>query len=236
MRALVLIGVFAALAVAGGSSAQGNPLLLGTVGPGFSIRLTDTTGARATNIPPGTYTIRVTDLSPEHNFHLTGPGVDMTTQVDATGTAVWTVTFQVGTYHYECDAHPLTMKSDVTVSTGAPPVSTNPPSPPTTSPGPIPPPPVKRPVLLRATVGPGARITLTKAGVRVRALTAGPAVITVNDLSTKDNFHLIGPGVNRLTSKAAKVKVTWRATLRPGIYRYRSDASIALKGLFAVRR
>jgi plastocyanin len=228
MRALLLIAAFATLALAGGAAAE-NPTLLATVGPGFSIRLTDASGARAVQVVPGTYTINVSDLSSEHNFHITGPGVDQTTTVDGTGTATWTVTFQEGTYHYECDAHPTTMKGDLIVSATAPP-----PAPTTTTTLPPAPPPV-RPVLLRAKVGPGATISLTRAGVRVRALAAGPAVIAVMDLSAKDNFHLIGPGVNRQTSKAARAKVSWRVRLRAGIYRYRSDASAALKGSFTVR-
>jgi hypothetical protein len=123
------------------------------------------------------------------------------------------------------------MKGDLIVSATAPP-----PAPTTTTTTTLPPaPPPVRPVLLRAKVGPGATISLTRAGVRVRALAAGPAVIAVMDLSAKDNFHLIGPGVNRQTSKAARAKVSWRVRLRAGIYRYRSDASAALKGSFTVR-
>ena len=233
MRVLLLIGVFAALVLGGGASAMENPTLLGTVGPGFSITLRDTGGNRVTSMPPGTYSVHVNDLGTEHNFHITGPGVDMATTIEGTGTAVWTLTFQVGTYHYECDAHPTIMKGDVTVSNDAPPVSTTPaPLPPAPPP---PPPPVKRPVLLKATVGPGATISLKRGVARVRVLTAGPAVIAVVDLSTKDNFHLTGPGVNRLTSKRARVKLSWRVSLKAGVYRYRSDATPTLKGSFTVR-
>jgi plastocyanin len=57
-------------------------------------------------IPPGTYTIRVVDDAVTHNFHLTGPGVDMTTPVDEMQTSTWTVTFQPGsTYRFQCDIH-----------------------------------------------------------------------------------------------------------------------------------
>ena len=232
MRALLLIAAFATLALAGGAAAD-NPTLLATVGPGFSIKLTDASGTRAVQVVPGTYTINVSDLSAEHNFHITGPGVDQTTTVDGTGTATWTVTFQEGTYHYECDAHPTTMKGNLIVSATAPP----PPATTTTTTTTLPPapPPPARPVLLRAKVGPGATISLTRAGVRVRALAAGPAVIAVMDFSARDNFHLVGPGVNRQTPKASRVKVSWRVRLRVGIYRYRSDASAALKGSFTVR-
>ena len=63
--------------------------------------------ARTTpTIPAGTYTIRVIDDTAEHNFHLSGPGVDMATSTDNTASPTWTVTFQSGaTYKYECDTH-----------------------------------------------------------------------------------------------------------------------------------
>jgi hypothetical protein len=38
--------------------------------------------------------------------------------------------------------------------------------------------------------------------------------------------------VNRMTSRAGKVKVSWRLTLRRGLYVYRSDASPRLRGSF----
>jgi hypothetical protein len=58
-------------------------------------------------IPPGTYTIRVNDDAQEHNFHITGPGVDQSTDVGGYGSPTWTVTFQPGqTYRFLCDAHP----------------------------------------------------------------------------------------------------------------------------------
>jgi hypothetical protein len=68
----------------------------------------------------------------------------------------------------------------------------------------------------------------------VTALKAGPAVLTVRDRSAKDNFHLTGPGVNRSTSRAGTPTLTWRLTLRRGLYVYRSDASPRLRGSFRV--
>ena len=57
-------------------------------------------------IPPGTYTIRVVDDATEHNFHLSGPGVDMATATGATSSPTWTVTLQPGsTYRFQCDTH-----------------------------------------------------------------------------------------------------------------------------------
>jgi hypothetical protein len=215
MRALLLIPALAVLLLAGSAAAE-SPTLHGTVGPGFAIRLTDAAGNPVRHLDVGTYTVEIQDLSAEHNFHLTGPGVDQATAVEDTGTVTWTVTLGDARYHFQCDAHPTLMKGDVYVGTATPP----------------PPPP--KPVLLRATVGPGATISLTKAGVRVRVLAPGPAVIAVRALSVKDNFHLIGPGVNRLTSKAARATLSWRVSLRAGTYRYRSDASPTLKGSFTV--
>jgi len=58
-------------------------------------------------IPPGTYTIRVIDDADLHNFHLDGPGVDMTTSVEGLSSPTWTVTFQpAGNYRFQCDVHP----------------------------------------------------------------------------------------------------------------------------------
>ena len=57
-------------------------------------------------IPPGTYTIRVVDDATEHNFHLSGPGVDQATGTGDTSSPTWTVTLQPGsTYKFQCDTH-----------------------------------------------------------------------------------------------------------------------------------
>jgi hypothetical protein len=237
MRALLPIAVFAALALAGGAAAD-NPTLFGTVGPGFSIRVADGAGNRITRIPPGTYTVKVSDLAAEHNFHLTGPGgFDMSTTVEGTGTAEWTVNFQVGTYHYQCDPHFTQMKGDITVEAGAPlpePGTTTTTTTTTTTPTPAPPPP-KRLVRLTARVT-GAAISLkTLGGAKVLRLKAGPVVIGVSDVSATNNFHLVGPGVNRTTTRGGKIKVSWRLRLRRGTYVYRSDAApLRLRSTFRV--
>src|SRR5262245_40880918 len=60
----------------------------------------------APTIPAGTYTVRVVDDTPEHNFHLVGPGVDQSTDTTGSSTPTWTVTFQPGaTYRFVCDNH-----------------------------------------------------------------------------------------------------------------------------------
>ena len=73
---LALLAAAAALvfALPGGARPAQN-VLTATVGPGFSISLVDESGNLVTHLDPGTYTITVKDLSAEHNFDLTGPGV-----------------------------------------------------------------------------------------------------------------------------------------------------------------
>jgi hypothetical protein len=92
-----------------------------TVGPDARIAAFYADGRPVTNLPPGTYTIQVHDLSAAHDFHLTGPGVDRKTAVDEIEHPVWRLTLGVGTYRFKCDVHP-TIKGSFTVSTGAPPV------------------------------------------------------------------------------------------------------------------
>jgi hypothetical protein len=151
----------------------------------------------------------------------------MATDVEGTGTATWTVAFQEGAYHYQCDAHPDLMKGDLTVASAAP----QPPTPPP----PTPPPPTVRLATLVGTVGPGATIALkTPAGRKVVSVEAGPVVVRVRDLSTTQNFHLVGPGVNRKTTRLRKAKMAWKLTLKRGTYVYRSDANPRLRGSFKV--
>jgi hypothetical protein len=215
------VAVAAVLTGAGAAGAQ-SPTLFGTVGPGSSIKLTDASGNRVNHLDTGTYTIEVKDLSAEHNFHLSGTGVDQATDVEGMGTFTWTVTLTNGQYRYQCDAHPTTIFGNLYVGT-----STPPPSPPTTT-------PVAPAVKLSGAVGPGKRIALTRGGAKVVTLEAGPAILTVSDRSATDNFRLTGPGVNRATSKAGTGTTTWKVALKKGIYRYRSDATTSLKGSFHV--
>jgi plastocyanin len=42
--------------------------------------------------------------------------VDEMTEVGTTGTTTWTVTFQDGSYHFQCDPHSSTMNGDFEVS------------------------------------------------------------------------------------------------------------------------
>ena len=118
---LLPIAVAAVLA-AGGSAAADGQQLNGVVGPGFAISLLDASGARVTNLAAGTYTLTVQDKSDIHNFHLSGPGVDVATDIEGTGTQTFTVSLVNGTYTYVCDAHAATMKGSFTVGAQPTPV------------------------------------------------------------------------------------------------------------------
>ena len=107
---------------AGGSSAavSGPRVLLGTVGKpdqpeAFTIALADSSGEPVTTLPAGDYQVKVADLAKIHNFHLTGPGVEQSTTVPATGEVTWTVTLKPGSYTFICDPHP-SMVGTVTVT------------------------------------------------------------------------------------------------------------------------
>jgi hypothetical protein len=118
MKLTILLPVtVAAVLAVGGSAAADPPQLTGTVGPGFTIALQDGSGARVTHLAPGTYALTVQDKADIHNFHLSGPGVDVATDIDFVGTQTFTVTFQDGTYSYVCDAHASTMTGSFTVGT-----------------------------------------------------------------------------------------------------------------------
>jgi hypothetical protein len=212
LAAVVLLSLLASAAalLAPGRAGGENTKLFGTVGPSFTIILRDAAGNRVTQLDPGTYDIVVADLSPEHDFHLFGPGIDRFTTVDETDTTqTWTVTLAEGTYRYVCDPHSGTMFGAFRVG--------NPPPPPTPTPTP-------KPTRLVGTVGPGRTISLTNAaGVRVRSLKAGAAAVTVRDRSALHSFHLVGPGVNRRTGVAFRGTRAWSVTLRPGTLRWYCD-------------
>jgi hypothetical protein len=88
---------------------------------------------------------------------------------------------------------------------------------------------------LQAGVGPDATIWLRNAaGTALKAVRSSDFAITVRDSSARDNFHLVGPGVNRRTGVAGKSTVSWTVTLQPGFYRYYSDAHPKLGSGFIV--
>ena len=109
--------VVVALTVPGGTHAAARATVLrGTVGPGFTITLRTAQGTLVKKLKSGTYTIRIRDLSPIHNFHLLGPGVNKLTSVQNTGSVTWTLRLNAGVYRYRCDPHRTIMHGSFTVA------------------------------------------------------------------------------------------------------------------------
>ncbi len=90
--------------------------LKGTVGPGFTITLTTADGAPVETLSAGSYDLEVEDLSSAHNFHLSGPGVDVSTDVSETGTQNFSIDVAAGTYDFVCDPHASQMNGSLEVS------------------------------------------------------------------------------------------------------------------------
>jgi plastocyanin len=108
--------VSGSLAASAMGSAAATPKLSGTVGPGFTITL-KSKGAAVKTLKAGKYSITVSDKSPIHNFHLSGPGLNKEiTTVSFTGTKTVTVTLKKGKYTFVCDPHASSMKGSFTVS------------------------------------------------------------------------------------------------------------------------
>ena len=97
------------------AAASSGGTLDGTVGPGFTISLTKG-GSAVTTLAAGTYTLNVDDQADIHNFHLTGSGVDVSTEVAFKGKKTFTIALKAGKYHYQCDPHSSSMFGDFTVS------------------------------------------------------------------------------------------------------------------------
>ena len=92
------------------ASGTASGTLTGSVGPGFDISLAEST------VAAGTYTLKVDDQSSSHNFHFTGDGVDVATDVSGTGEQTFTVTLKPGTYTFVCDPHSSQMHGTLTVT------------------------------------------------------------------------------------------------------------------------
>ena len=88
---------------------------------------------------------------------------------------------------------------------------------------------------LAGTVGPGFTISL-KQGLRpVRALKAGRYTIVVTDKSGIHNFHLVGPGVNRMiTTVGGTGTRTVTVLLKKGRYTFHCDVHPTMVGHFTV--
>jgi len=71
---------------------------------------------------------------------------------------------------------------------------------------------------LIGTDGPGFTITMSK-----KTIPAGTYTITIRDRSAIHNFHLTGPGVNKITSVPKIYTTTWKVKLKKGTYKFFCD-------------
>ena len=111
LAAALLAAVTTADATTGAEATR----LFASVDANARIILADASGNRVTQLDPGTYEIVVRDTTDEHNFHLTGPGVNRTTSVSGTESETWTVTLTDGVYTFQCDPHAAQMKGAFSV-------------------------------------------------------------------------------------------------------------------------
>jgi plastocyanin len=223
MRAAALLTTFvvAAVLTIAAVALAANPPVKGKVGPGFTISLRDAVGNPVTTLEPGPVKIDVEDLSDEHNFHLTGPGVDVTTEVEEIGAKTFNLSLQDGTYRFICDPHASSMRGQFTVGAGGGGgdtggggtggTTTPPPSAPVGS-------------TLILTSGPGFTISLkTKAGKKVTRLKPGRYTIVARDRSGIHNAHILGAGVNKKTPVPGTTTQTWKVVLKKGTLVYQCD-------------
>ena len=105
----------AGLLAVGLAGAATPPRLIGTVGFG-QITLEDLRGVTFKRLKAGVYTVSVLDRSKGQNFHLRGPGINLSTKVAFEGVKNWTVRFRKGTtVRYYSDRAPRTLKGSFRV-------------------------------------------------------------------------------------------------------------------------
>jgi plastocyanin len=93
------------------------------------------------------------------------------------------------------------------------------------------------PIALVGSAGPGFRITLTNGGKALKTVKPGAYTLTVRDKSAIHNFHIFGPGLNKVVTTIPFVgKKTVSFTLKKGTYTFQCDAHAAegMKGSFKV--
>ena len=85
-------------------------------------------------------------------------------------------------------------------------------------------------------VGPSATNTLERGdGTTVRRIRDGRHTFVIRDRSSRHNFHLLGPGVNRKTGVGFTGRRRWSVTLQVGTFRYRCDPHrTTMRGRFTV--
>jgi plastocyanin len=99
-----------------GGATTGTKLIGSVASDDFTITLTTEDGAAVTSLPAGDYTLEIVDKTDLHNFHLTGEGVDVTSEVSGQEDENYDITLVAGSYHYQCDPHASSMNGDFEVT------------------------------------------------------------------------------------------------------------------------
>ena len=97
-------------------AATGTKLIGSVASDDFTITLTTEDGTAVTSLPAGDYTLEIVDKSDIHNFHLTGTGVDVMSEVGSQEDEDYPITLVAGSYHFQCDPHSSTMNGDFEVT------------------------------------------------------------------------------------------------------------------------
>ena len=113
MKRLAILVVIAFAVFAAGAGAS-TPKLNGFVNDSFKIGVTKS-GKTVKSLRAGTYLLVVADTTSNHNFHITGPGVNKATSVGGKSVVRWKLRLRKGTYTYVCDPHSSFMKGSFTV-------------------------------------------------------------------------------------------------------------------------
>jgi plastocyanin len=99
-----------------GEATTGTKLIGSVASDAFTITLTTEDGAAVTSLPAGDYTLEIVDKTDIHNFHLTGEGVDASSEVSGQEDENYDITLVAGSYHYQCDPHASQMNGDFEVT------------------------------------------------------------------------------------------------------------------------
>jgi hypothetical protein len=196
------------------------------------ISLTYDDGTAVLAPPPGTYKILVDDLAADHNFHLLGPGVDLSTGTEQVGSATWTATFaNNSSYAFQCDTHAAEMTGMFVV--GHPASTTTGQTSSTTTLNSGHPTPI---VGTLASSVSTAKATLVSGGKRVSSLKAGTYRLTIIDSSHTAGFNLqhVGFAATSLTSATFVGKHTVAVNLKAGKWKYFSSTHATSAAIFTV--
>lgn len=209
--AAVAIGALGARADADAEATK----LVGSVDATATISLEHENGTPVTTLSPGSYDIEVTDSTPVHNFHLTGPGgVEKSTTIAGQESVTWSLTLAEGAYHYICDAHPNMFGHFSVVGPSPPPPP--PPGPPPPGPPPPPEPPPPAPTPPPPIQHPPPLASLSRLSVRVAP---GRVVVASVHAGAPTGASMeLRRGARRLQSKRASL-ATGRNVLRMRIRR-----------------